>query len=104
MIFKVFCVYDDKAKAYLPPFFLPEVSQAIRAFGDAAQDSTHDFCKHPEDYTLFQLGTFNSSSGVLTADGPLSFVINGLEVRAQARRVAEDLAFRMAQLAKEKQP
>lgn len=95
MLFKVFVIYDDKARAYLPPWTLPEVPQAIRTFGDALADPNHDFSKHPEDYTLFQLGEFDSSSGVLVPEGTLLFVINGLELKSSVRRVAEQLALKM---------
>lgn len=92
MRFKSFSVYDDKAKAYLPPFFLPEVAQAIRTFGDCATDEKHEFGKHPEDYTLFQVGEFDTNSGVMTVEPSLVYVVSGLEVRALARRVAEQMA------------
>lgn len=92
MKFKCFTVYDDKAKAYLPPFFLPEIAQAVRTFGDCATDPKHEFGKHPEDYTLFQLGDFDSSSGVMEVNGALLYVVSGIEVRNIARKIAEQIA------------
>lgn len=61
----IFSVYDSKAEAYLPPFFLPTKASALRAFGDAAVDPKHQFAAHPEDYTLFELGTYDESTGVI---------------------------------------
>jgi hypothetical protein len=61
MILRIFSVYDSKAEAYLPPFFMPNKGQAIRVFADAAKDPNHQFGKHPEDYTLFDLGQFSDS-------------------------------------------
>lgn len=58
----VFTVYDEKSEAYLQPFFLDTTGQAIRAITDCVMDQNHQFCKHPSDYTLFQLGTFNDSN------------------------------------------
>lgn len=98
MKFKSFVVYDEKARAYLPPFFLPEVAQAVRTFGDCCGDVSHEFGKHPEDYSLFQVGVFDSSSGVFEVSQTLLFVINGLEVRAAVQRVAEQLALRMSKV------
>ena len=60
---KIFTVYDQKAEAYLPPFFLPQVGQATRVFADCVNSDSHQFAKHPEDYTLFQLGTFDDNTG-----------------------------------------
>lgn len=68
MKFKVFSVYDSKAEAFLPPFFLPAVGQAIRGFTDAAGNLEHPFGKHPADYTLFQIGSFDDSTGFVTCD------------------------------------
>ena len=61
MIHKVFSFYDSKAEAYLPPFFMKAKGEALRFFSDLANDKTNannPIGKHPEDYTLFELGTF----------------------------------------------
>lgn len=65
MKFKCFAVYDVKAEAFLPPFFMANKGQAIRAFGDACSDSGHAFFKHASDYTLFEIGEFDDSLGQL---------------------------------------
>ncbi len=62
MLLQVFTVFDSKAEAYLPPFYLITRGQAIRAFTDSVNDPNHQFAKHPEDYTLFLLGSFEDSS------------------------------------------
>lgn len=59
---KLFSIYDTKALAYLPPFFLPQRGQAMRTFGDCCNDKSHAFGAHPEDYTLFYLGTFDDTT------------------------------------------
>ncbi len=58
----IFTVYDDKAEAYLPPFFLNTVGEALRAFSELANDPNHAFCKYPSDFTLFQIGTFDNGN------------------------------------------
>ena len=63
MIFKMFGIFDEKAKAYKPPFFLPEEGQAVRAFGDAANNKELDVGRHPSDFSLWCLGTFDDNSG-----------------------------------------
>ncbi len=62
---RIFVVFDSKARAYLPPFFMPEAGQAIRAFGDMVNSKDHAFGQHPEDYTLFEIGTFDDREGKL---------------------------------------
>lgn len=53
----IFSVYDDKAGAYLPPFFLRSQGEAERVFADCVMDPTHNFGRHPEDFTLFWVGS-----------------------------------------------
>lgn len=62
MIVKMYSVYDSKAEAFLPPFFMLSRGSAIRDFSDAVNDASHVFFKHREDYTLFELGSFDDSS------------------------------------------
>lgn len=59
----VFSVYDSKVEAFMNPFFMNSKGEAIRAFSDTVADSKHPFAKHPADYTLFCLGTFDNSTG-----------------------------------------
>jgi len=70
MKLSVFSVWDDKAQAFLPPFFLPNKAMAVRAFSGCVEDSNHMFCKHKMDYTLFFLGEFDDSTGLVSGEGP----------------------------------
>lgn len=63
---KVFAVYDDKVGAYMAPFFLQSQGQAIRSFTDAAKDPNTDFCRHPGDFTLFELAEYDELTGKFT--------------------------------------
>lgn len=62
MIYKVYSVFDSKIEAYLQPFFMQAKGQAIRGFSDLVNDKNHVFGKHPEDYCLFELGSYDDSS------------------------------------------
>lgn len=59
----VFSVWDQKAAAHLPPFFLHTVGLAERAFAQAITDETHQFGKNPEDYYLYYIGEWDDASG-----------------------------------------
>ena len=63
---KVFTVYDNKAEAYLQPFFMRTKGEAIRAFADSVNDPNHMFNRHPEDFTLFELGEFDSAKALFS--------------------------------------
>lgn len=60
---KIFSIYDQKAHAYLPPWVQHRTEMAERAFADCCNSPEHQFGKHPEDYTLIQLGLFDDSTG-----------------------------------------
>lgn len=62
MISKVFSIYDSKAEAYLPPFMMKSKGEVIRALSSLIADPQHNFCKYPEDFTLFELGTFDDAT------------------------------------------
>ncbi len=65
MIKRVFGIYDIKAETYLTPFFESTTGQATRAFSDAINSPDHPFGRHPNDFTLRELGTFDSDSGLI---------------------------------------
>lgn len=62
MLHSMFSIYDSKTAAYLPPFFMQTKAAAIRAVSDTVADPEHQFAKHPEDYTLFFLGTYEDEN------------------------------------------
>lgn len=62
MIHKMFAIYDSKAEAYNTPFFFSTIGQATRAFTDEISNSRSQLHAHPEDYALFELGSYDDSS------------------------------------------
>lgn len=83
MKFLMFSVFDQCASAFLPPFVLPEVRIAERTFGDCVTSRDHAFGKHPADYTLFELGSFESDDGLVSAYGAPRLVVNGEVLKAR---------------------
>lgn len=63
MKLKMYAVYDSKVETYAQPFFLPTNGAAIRSWIGAVNDETTMFAKHPEDYTLFELGEYDDETG-----------------------------------------
>lgn len=58
----IMSVFDSKAAAFLDPFYTNTVAIGIRSFEAAANDPSHEFTRHPDDYTLFELGQFCQSN------------------------------------------
>lgn len=63
----LFTVYDEKAEVFLPPFFVPTIGLATRAFSDCVNSEDHQFGKHPSDYSLFQLGYFDDHTAEMVS-------------------------------------
>lgn len=77
---KCFAVFDQKAKAYLTPFFLHNSGMALRAFGDCVNDSQHQFGKHPEDYVLFEVATFDDEDAHWDVPSSPVLLVSGLQL------------------------
>lgn len=63
-------IYDTATEAYMRPSNFQSEGQAIRFFEDEKRKPESPIGQHPEDYALFSIGTFNDSSGELTAIQP----------------------------------
>lgn len=55
-------VYDSATEAYMRPFTAQTVGQAVRMFEDEVRAEGNPLSAHPEDYSLFQIGTFNDNT------------------------------------------
>lgn len=67
MLLKMFSVYDSKAEAYLQPFYANTTALAVRMFTSACNNPEQDFNKYAADYTLFEIGTFETDTGIAMA-------------------------------------
>lgn len=71
MLWRVCAIFDIKAEVYLPPMVFRSLGEAERVFGDICADPKSNISKHPEDYKLFELGTFNDDDAqVVTLQVP----------------------------------
>ncbi|AXH75340.1 MAG: nonstructural protein [Microviridae sp.] len=68
---------DRAADLYGKPFFVRTTAEAIRSLTDEANNTESSINKHPEDYDLYQIGTFNEETGEVngvTGGGPMLLV------------------------------
>lgn len=61
--FVVVAVRDSAVDAFMNPFFAPSAGSAIRAFADEVSRDGSEMFKHPSDYELFALATWDSDTG-----------------------------------------
>ena len=79
MIHKIYSIYDSKSEAYSLPFYYQHEGQATRTFSDWVNDPQTPYGKHPEDYTMFAMGTYDEITGSVTQD-KITSVVNGLSL------------------------
>ena len=74
MTLKVYTVYDSKVGAYLNPFFMKSNGECLRAWHEVCNDPQSNISKYPSDFTLFEIGEWDDSTGefsMYTAKQPL---------------------------------
>lgn len=70
MIINIYAIKDAKIGAFSQPYYSHTHGSALRAFSDHVNDANSQPYKHPEDYTLWHLGTFDDNTGQLEAANP----------------------------------
>lgn len=68
MILFVFSLRDVKSDTFMPPMFTPSIGHLMRDLQDAVNDpkGTELLSRHPSDFHLMKLGTFDNVKGVFT--------------------------------------
>lgn len=63
----VYNIYDEKAGAFLRPFFMPSMAAARRAVATIVNgEEDHIFKTNPSDFTLFEIGEYDDNTGLIT--------------------------------------
>lgn len=62
MNLEVFSIYDSKISDYSNPMFLSHVGEALRGWEAVCNDASTKMNKYPEDFTLFHIGTWDSTT------------------------------------------
>ena len=65
MVMVMVCVLDDKLGEFLPPMGMRTRGEALRSFQNMVNDPNNgNLHSHPEDFSLWEVGTFDSNSGL----------------------------------------
>ncbi|MCL4162650.1 UNVERIFIED_CONTAM: hypothetical protein GTU68_008480 [Idotea baltica] len=89
MKLSLFSIYDGVAESYIPPFTLTNSGMAKREFIAATNDPNHKFCQHPQDYTLYELGTFDDQTGLILTHKTQLKLMNGMDAKIYAKQAEE---------------
>lgn len=72
MIYNAYAIFDSKSKAFSRPFFAINDDVARRQFTIVANDPATEIGRHPADFSLHNLGTFDDALGTFDNEGPAS--------------------------------
>lgn len=78
MTLNVYAVYDKKV-GYLTPTYDTNDATASRNFAYAMSKTDSVFGFQPSDFSLYQVGTFSTDSGLLIAVTPPKFIMEGAD-------------------------
>lgn len=85
MKYVVVSIKDRAADAFGRPAFVPSVGVAIRSFSDEVNrnDSENQMYAHPDDFDLFELASYDDSTGIVEMLEQPKLLILGKNAKTQ---------------------
>lgn len=80
MTLEMFSIKDGAVAAYAQPFFARSRAEAVRILQDTMASGDHQFARHPADFELFHMGTFDDQTGLVTTNDTPEHVIQLLDL------------------------
>lgn len=79
----VVAVKDRAACAFARPYFVPSLGLAIRSFSDEINRAEKDnpLYQHSDDYDLYELGTYDDTTGKLSSLDEIKLLSLGKQVK-----------------------
>lgn len=71
MIMQIYTVYDNKTEVFMRPWYALTDGEAMRIFTDAVADPQSPYSKHPLDFTLYHIGSFNDHGATFEGRDPI---------------------------------
>lgn len=76
MKLNAYVVYDAKTLVYGVPFFAPTDGSAIRSMQELSNDLNTTVGRHPTDFSLWCVGSYEDQNGQLVSVTPLRHVVD----------------------------
>ncbi len=86
MKLNAYTILDTASGAYTRPLFFQSDGQASRWFKDEAQNAETPIGKHPEDYSLHRIGSFNDNTAELLPERT-ECIHTALEALSQTKQI-----------------
>ncbi len=88
MLMLMYVVRDSASGVYDRPMVARSEGEMLRGFADIANDKNHPVGKHPEHYSLWNVGTYQDNTGMVEGQEPIH-VVNGIDLVEKAVTVKE---------------
>ncbi|WNK13511.1 MAG: nonstructural protein [Microvirus sp.] len=76
----IICAVKDAAlDAFMRPMFVAAKGQAVRAFTDEVNKADSELNKHPTDYSLYYLGTYDDGDASFVSEGRPTLLIRAID-------------------------
>lgn len=92
MIMKLFAVRDVKADSFGAPMSVQSKGVAMRGFLEACIDSKSELNKYPEDFMLYEIGTYEPNSAAIVPHPVPQLVGTAADAILQAKAMRESAA------------
>jgi len=89
MTTKIFSIYDGKAKIFQTPFFRITTGMALRDFEDLVNDPKTIVNKHPSDFVLYEIGSYDDNTGETVSKSPINLVATASEYVQLKPKISE---------------
>lgn len=87
---RVFSIFDAKAAVFGVPFFVHNDAMAVRLFSDLVNDPKSMVARHPEDYSLYFVGTFEDDTALITGEVTPTSLMTASNMRKPIGKVVEE--------------
>lgn len=81
MTIKVYSIFDSKSKSFQRPFYMLNNYTAIRAFSDLVNTDGQMESRHPQDFSLYEIGTFDDQTAETISANPIILLKTGTEMK-----------------------
>lgn len=88
MKINLYAIYDSASGVYDGPHKGQSDGAILRQFGDMCNNPEHDIGRHPADFTLFFVGTWNDGTGEMV-DKTTKKIANGIELVKKVHSIEE---------------
>lgn len=78
MMLNAYSIFDNKALTFNPPFFQHNDAVARRMLSELAVDLNTQIGRHPGDFVLYCIGTYNDQTGELSPISPRRHIVDAI--------------------------